>query len=46
MGSSLYRQCESNIFVLIAVSVMDACHIFTQSVLAVIPLIEVMTGVV
>lgn len=28
------------------VSVMDACHIFTQSVLAVIPLIEVMTGVV
>ena len=46
VGASLCRLCKSNIFAVRAVFITDGCHIFPQSVLAVIPLIEGMTGVV
>lgn len=44
MGASLYSLPESNIFGAKAVFSMDACCIFTQCVLVVIPLTEYVTG--
>ena len=46
MGMSLCRVCESNIFGARAGFCMDASHDFPQSVLAVIPLIGSVIGVV
>lgn len=44
VGASLYSLPESNIFGAKAVFSMDACCIFTQCVLVVIPLTEYVTG--
>ena len=46
MGASLCRLCEFNIFGVRVVFGMNASHIFPQSVLAVIPLIGSVIGVV
>ena len=45
-GTSLCSLCGFNIFDVRAVFCMDACHVFLQCVLAVIPLIGGVTGVV
>ena len=46
MGASLCSLCEFSIFGVRAVFSMDACHVFPQCVLAVIPLIGGETAVV
>ena len=46
MGVTRYRLCESNIFGVRAVFGTDVCHIFPQGVLAVVPLIGGVFGVV
>ena len=46
VGASLRSLHESNIFGVRAVFDMDACHVFPQCVLAVIPLIGGVIGVV
>lgn len=46
VGASLCKMCVSNIFVARTVFCMNAIHIFPQSLLAIIPLIGGMIGVV
>lgn len=46
VGASLCRLCECNIFDKWAVFGMDAYHIFLQSMVAIVPLIGSVLGVV